>query len=171
MIVYEKFKKIKAFAFDVDGVFTNSDVLVTETGELLRTMNTRDGQGVKFALDLGYKVAIITKGQSKGVRMRFEVLGIEDIYDKIPEKSASFDHFMKKYKLDKEEILFMGDDIPDLVLFNKVGVAACPKDAADDILVRADFISSKDGGKGCVREVIEKVLRIQNKWVVPNITH
>lgn len=170
MIVYERFKSITTFAFDVDGVFTNSEVLITEAGEFLRTMNTRDGQAVKYALDQGYKVAIITKGQSIGVRSRFEMLGIEDIYDRIKEKSESFDHYVNKYNLQKEEILFMGDDIPDLVLFDKVGIAACPRDAADDVLQKADFISSKDGGKGCVREVIEKVLRIQDKWVVPSFT-
>lgn len=170
MIVYEKFKSITTFAFDVDGVFTNSEILITESGELLRTMNTRDGQAVKYALDQGFKIAIITKGQSIGVRSRFEMLGIEDIYDKIKEKAESFDHFVNKYNLQKEEILFMGDDVPDLVLFDKVGVAACPSDAADDVLVRADFISSKEGGKGCVREVIEKVMKIQDKWVIPKDT-
>jgi 3-deoxy-D-manno-octulosonate 8-phosphate phosphatase (KDO 8-P phosphatase) len=158
------FKNITTFIFDVDGVFTNSDVIVMENGDFVRIMNTRDGQAVKLALQAGYHVAIITKGFSDGVRKRFEILGVPHIYDRLEEKSEAFFHLVEKLSLGKEEILFMGDDIPDLILYDKVGISACPADAASDNLSKAMYISSKDGGKGCVREVIEKVMRLQGKW-------
>jgi 3-deoxy-D-manno-octulosonate 8-phosphate phosphatase (KDO 8-P phosphatase) len=156
--------QITTFVFDVDGVFTNSEVIVMENGDHIRTMNTRDGQALKFAMDAGYNVAIITKGFSPGVRNRFEFLGVPHIYDRLSEKESAFDDYIKKLGLVKSEILFMGDDIPDLVLFEKVGISACPADAAIENLQRAKYISSKNGGQGCVREVIEKVMRLQGKW-------
>ncbi len=161
---YSLVNKITTFIFDVDGVFTNSEVLVMENGDLLRTMNTRDGQAVKFAIDAGYNVAVITKGFSVGVRKRFELLGIPHIYDRLLEKTDAFNDYVRKLNLKKEEMLYMGDDIPDLVLFDKVGVSACPADAAFENLKQAKFVSSKNGGEGCVREVIEKVMRAQGKW-------
>jgi len=158
------FNHITTFVFDVDGVFTNSDVIVMENGDLVRTMNTRDGQAVKIAIDAGYHVAIITKGFSSGVRKRFELLGVPHIYDKLKEKETAFLAYTSLLKLNKEEILFMGDDIPDLILYDKVGISSSPADGAAENLQRAQFISSKKGGEGCVREVIEKVMRIQGKW-------
>ncbi|MBK9734516.1 MAG: 3-deoxy-D-manno-octulosonate 8-phosphate phosphatase [Saprospiraceae bacterium] len=155
---------ITTFVFDVDGVFTNGEVIVMENGDLVRTMNTRDGQAVKMALEAGYNIAVITKGFSSGVRKRFEVLGVSYIYDRLQEKEAAFTSFKDTLQLKKEEILFMGDDIPDLILYDKVGVSACPADACAENLQRASFISSKKGGEGCVREVIEKVMRAQGKW-------
>ncbi|HMT53418.1 MAG TPA: 3-deoxy-D-manno-octulosonate 8-phosphate phosphatase [Saprospiraceae bacterium] len=158
------FNYITTFVFDVDGVFTNGEVIVTESGELLRTMSTRDGQAVKIAMENGYQVAIITKGFSTGVRKRFELLGIPYIYDKLAEKTAAFDDLAGKLSLKKQEILFMGDDIPDLVLYDKVGISACPADAAPENLQKAMYISPNKGGHGCVREVIERVMRLQGKW-------
>jgi len=158
------FNHITTFVFDVDGVFTNSEVIVMENGDLVRTMNTRDGQAVKIAIDAGYHVAIITKGFSSGVRKRFELLGVPHIYDKLKEKETAFLAYTSLLKLNKEEILFMGDDIPDLILYDKVGISSSPSDGAAENLQRAQFISSKKGGEGCVREVIEKVMRIQGKW-------
>ena len=158
------FNHITTFVFDVDGVFTNSDVIVMENGDLVRSMNIRDGQAVKIAIDAGYHVAIITKGFSSGVRKRFELLGVPHIYDKLKEKETAFLAYTSLLKLNKEEILFMGDDIPDLILYDKVGISSSPSDGAAENLQRAQFISSKKGGEGCVREVIEKVMRIQGKW-------
>jgi 3-deoxy-D-manno-octulosonate 8-phosphate phosphatase (KDO 8-P phosphatase) len=155
---------ITTFIFDVDGVFTNSDVIVMENGDHVRVMSTRDGQAVKIALDAGYNIAVITKGFSKGVRRRFEFLGVPYIYDSLPEKTQAFEDYVTKLQLKKEEILFMGDDIPDLVLYDKVAVSACPADGAIENLQRARYISSKNGGQGCVREIIEKVMRLQGKW-------
>ncbi|MBK8668054.1 MAG: 3-deoxy-D-manno-octulosonate 8-phosphate phosphatase [Saprospiraceae bacterium] len=155
---------ITTFVFDVDGVFTNSEVLVLENGDLVRTMNTRDGQVVKLAMEAGYNVAIITKGYSEGVRKRFETLGVPYIYDKLKEKETALNDYKSALKLTDAEILYMGDDIPDLPLYDKVGVSACPSDGATDNLQKAMYISSKKGGQGCVREIIEKVMRLQGKW-------
>lgn len=164
MMDHALFNNITTFIFDVDGVFTNSDVIVMENGDFVRIMNTRDGQAVKLALQAGYHVAIITKGFSEGVRKRFEILGVPYIYDRLDEKTGAFNDLVSKLNLQKHEMLFMGDDVPDLVLYDKVGISACPADAASDNLDRAMYISAKDGGKGCVREVIEKVMRLQGKW-------
>lgn len=163
---HSKFNHITTFIFDVDGVFTNSNLLVTESGELLRTMNTRDGQGVKYALQQGYRVAIITKGNSRGVRVRLEGLGIPHVYDCLETKIEAFNEYVAEVGVSTEEILWMGDDVPDLALFPHVGVAACPRDAISDVISRADYIAAAKGGEGCVREVIEKVLRIRGDWVV-----
>lgn len=166
MIDHKEFRAIKAFVFDVDGVFTNSDILITDQGEMLRLMNTRDGQGVKFALDNGYLVFIITKGASPGVRKRFELLGLTEIHDKVTDKKVVLLDIYNRFGLSKHEVLYMGDDIPDLLLFDEVGISSCPSDAAVDVLQRARYISPIDGGKGCVREIIERVMRIQDKWVI-----
>lgn len=161
---FKKFNHITTFIFDVDGVFTNSEVIVHENGDHIRTMSTRDGQAVKYALEAGYHVAVITKGFSEGVKIRFEFLGVPHFYYKLMDKSDSFDDLTSKLSLAKEEILYMGDDIPDLVNFRKAGVTACPSDAVPEIMRASDFISTLKGGHGCVREVIEKVMRIQGKW-------
>ena len=163
---FSKFNHITTFVFDVDGVFTNSEVIVMENGDMLRVMNTRDGQAVRYALDTGYKVAVITKGASEGVRKRFEYLGLIDIYDKLKHKEEAFEHLFAKYNLKKEEILYMGDDVPDLVLFDKVAISSCPSDAVVDVISRAEYISAFAGGKGCVREIIEKVMRLRGDWPV-----
>jgi 3-deoxy-D-manno-octulosonate 8-phosphate phosphatase (KDO 8-P phosphatase) len=163
-MVHELLKKIDTFVFDVDGVFTNSEVLITESGEHLRVMNTRDGQAVKYAIEAGYNLAIITKGFSQGVRKRFEYLGVPHIYDCVHDKLDAFNEYVQLLNLKKDQILFMGDDIPDLCLYDKVGIAACPADAATENLERAGYISPKPGGSGCVREIIEKVMRLQGKW-------
>lgn len=163
---FSKFNSITTFVFDVDGVFTNSEVIVMENGDMLRVMNTRDGQAVRYALEAGYRVAVITKGASEGVRKRFEYLGLTDIYDKLKEKETAFSDLSQKYGILKENILYMGDDIPDLVLFDKVGISSCPSDAVVDVLQRAEYISHLPGGKGCVRDVIEKVMRLRGDWPV-----
>ncbi|MFZ1751844.1 MAG: HAD hydrolase family protein [Saprospiraceae bacterium] len=165
MMDFALFNDITTLVFDVDGVFTNSEVIVMENGDFVRIMNTRDGQAIKYAIEAGYHVAIITKGFSGGVRKRFEFLGVPYIYDKLSEKKTAFDDLKNRLAIQKKEILYMGDDIPDLVLFDEVGVSACPADAAADVLAKAMYISTYIGGKGCVRDIIEKVMRIQGKWV------
>jgi 3-deoxy-D-manno-octulosonate 8-phosphate phosphatase (KDO 8-P phosphatase) len=164
MFRHSDLEQITTFIFDVDGVFTNSQVLVLENGDLLRSMNTRDGQAVKLALEAGFTVAIITKGLSSGVRKRFENLGVHHIYDKVDRKIHAFEHFVSTKNLEKKEILYVGDDIPDLEIFPLAGISACPSDAAHDNLKKADYVCQHQGGMGCVREIIEKVMRIQGKW-------
>jgi 3-deoxy-D-manno-octulosonate 8-phosphate phosphatase (KDO 8-P phosphatase) len=161
---YSKFSKIDTFIFDVDGVFTDGNILVTESGEMLRTMSTKDGQAIRFALDKGYKVIIITKGFSEGVRKRFEFLGVTAVYDRLKEKTAAFHDAVTKYSLTTDKILYMGDDLPDLVLLRLAGLSACPSDAVNEVLEESEFISAYKGGDGCVRDVVEKVMRCQNTW-------
>jgi 3-deoxy-D-manno-octulosonate 8-phosphate phosphatase (KDO 8-P phosphatase) len=163
---YTKWKDIKCFVFDVDGVFTDTHILVTESGELLRTMNVRDGQAIKFALSAGYRIAIFTKGASMGVRKRLEGLGIKDIFDRLDDKEAAFDQYIAQHQISTSDVLYMGDDIPDLVLLEKVGLPTCPSDATPEVMAKSMFVSSIGGGKGCVRDVITRVMKAQNTWPV-----
>ncbi|MCB0659919.1 MAG: HAD hydrolase family protein [Saprospiraceae bacterium] len=164
MLDHSLLHKINTFIFDVDGVFTDGKILVTESGELLRSMHTRDGQALVLALEAGYTIAIITKGYSAGVRKRFEKLGITHIYDSLKEKKSAFHHFVDSQQIEKENIVYMGDDIPDLPIFDLVSIAACPKDAVPEVIAKCNYISPKKGGQGCVRELIERVMRVQGKW-------
>lgn len=161
---HSKFNSITTLIFDVDGVFTNSEVLVNDDGSLLRKMNVRDGQAIKLAKKAGYNLAVLTKGASPGAKIRLTSLGIEDYYDQLTEKTSAFNHYIDKMGLKKDEILYMGDDVPDLAIFSRVSISCCPYDAANDVLPKADYISPKSGGNGCVRDVIERVMRIQGKW-------
>lgn len=163
-MVHSLFDHITTLVFDVDGVFTNGEVIVMEDGSFVRTMHTRDGQALKFAMESGYHVAIMTKGFSDGVRKRFEILGVKYIYDKLHEKTSAFQEFKSKLNLKKEEILYMGDDIPDLNVYPLAGISVSPADGAFENLERAMYITARKGGQGCVREIIEKVMRQQGKW-------
>lgn len=160
----ELFNQVNTFIFDVDGVLTNSELIITEAGELLRKMNTRDGYALKAALKADFKVAIITGGKSKGVVDRLRALGIQDIYFGIQDKIEAFDEYLLTYNLNPETILYMGDDLPDYDVMKRVGLAACPSDAAPEIARISRYVSAKKGGEGCVRDVIEKVLRLHGHW-------
>ena len=161
----EKFKDIKTFIFDVDGVLTNSELIVLESGKLLRKMSVRDGYAIKRAIQKGYRVAIITGGKSEGVVSRLKALGVVDVYAGIEDKADAYRELVYTYDLKPLEILYMGDDFPDIPVMHKVGLATCPKDAAHEVIEIADYISPTEGGKGCARDVIEKVLRLQGKWL------
>lgn len=162
----ELLHNIKAFVFDVDGVFSNN-VILHPSGELMRSMNIKDGFAVQYAIKKGYPIAIITGGNSDSVRIRFENLGIRDIYLKSFNKITDFDHFLKKNKLKQEEVLYMGDDLPDYQIMKRVGVPTCPADAVEEIKAISMYISYKTGGEGCVRDVIEQTLRVQGQWMHP----
>lgn len=160
----EAFRDINTFIFDVDGVLTNCEVLVLENGQLLRTMNVRDGFAIKIAIRQGYRVAIITAGRSEGVELRLKGLGVEDVYSGSEDKIAAFNDLKAKYELDPGKILYMGDDLPDYPVMRKVGFPACPADAVREIQEVARYVSPRKGGDGCVRDVIEKVLRLRGNW-------
>lgn len=164
MNVYQKFAKVNTLIFDVDGVFTNSNILITESGDLLRSMSTQDGYAVKKAIQEGYHVAIITKGNSKGVVSRLEGLHVLDIYSAVDDKLEVFHEYCKKKNITSETCLYMGDDISDLVVLNEVQLATCPNDAVEEVIASSDYISPYKGGEGCVRDVIERVLRLNNHW-------
>lgn len=161
----EQFKNIHTLIFDVDGVLTDSKLLILENGQLLRQMNTRDGFALKEAVRQGLRVCIITGGRSKGVIVRLKGLGITDIYIGVEDKLKVYKEFVKDYDLDEEGILFMGDDIPDYQLMRNVALPTCPQDAVPELLSVAKYISPYKGGQGCVRDVIEKVLKLQRKWM------
>ena len=156
---------ITTFIFDVDGVLTNGKVLITSQGEMYREMDTKDGYALKCALVQGYRVCIISGGTNEGVRNRLKALGIYDIYLGAHHKQEPFQDLMDSYDLKPEEILYMGDDVPDIVVMEQVGVAACPQDAVSDVKEIANYVSHKKGGEGCVREIIEQTLRVQGKWL------
>lgn len=156
--------KIKTFIFDVDGVLTDGKILINSDGELLRSFDTKDGYAMKCALVKGFKIAIITGGRNEAVRERFKELGVIDIYLGTHHKLDAYQDLMDNYNLNPEEILYIGDDIPDIPVMEKVGLGCCPANAASDVKAMADYVSHKKGGEGCVRELIEQVLRVQGKW-------
>lgn len=162
----ELLNQVKAFVFDVDGVFSHN-VVLHPSGELMRSMNIKDGFAVQYAIKKGYPIAIITGGNSVSVKKRFENLGITDIYLKSFNKMLDFDHFLDKYKISPEEILYMGDDLPDYQIMKRVGVPTCPADAVEEIKGISLYISHKTAGEGCVRDVIEQTLRVQDQWMHP----
>jgi 3-deoxy-D-manno-octulosonate 8-phosphate phosphatase (KDO 8-P phosphatase) len=157
-------KEIKAFAFDIDGVLTKGDVLVNEEGQMLRSVNIKDGYALQHAVKQGYPIAIISGGKSEGMRKRFEGLGLRHIYLGQDHKEAAFADFLSKVNLQPQQVAYMGDDMPDLPLIQQVGLGCCPKDAAIDIKDIAQYISPNNGGEACVRELIERVMKIQNTW-------
>ncbi|MCF8237050.1 MAG: 3-deoxy-D-manno-octulosonate 8-phosphate phosphatase [Saprospiraceae bacterium] len=158
------FHPIKAFFFDVDGVMTDGSLLVTESGEFLRRMSTRDGFAMKLAIKLGYPIGVITGGSSIGVEKRLTLLGVSPIYSGVQIKEPVFLEYIQSSGLDPTTILYMGDDYPDIEVMPHVGLAACPSDAIPEIQRICTYISPFAGGDGCVRDVIEKTLRIQQKW-------
>lgn len=162
--LYDKFKRIKCFVLDVDGVLTNSQLLLSEDGQLLRSMNTRDGLAIKLAIDRGYHVAVVTGGNSQGVVKRLSALGVQDIYSGVSDKLSIVQTLLQRIEIDAQNLLFIGDDIIDLECLNLAGIAACPQDAVTDVIEIADYISPFNGGQGCVRDVIEKVLKLNNHW-------
>ena len=159
------FKKIKAFAFDVDGVFTNGQVYLMPGNEFIRAINIKDGYAVQYCVKQGIPVGIISGGKSDEIDLRFRMLGVTDIYMGSSNKIESFEDFCMKYGLSYEDVLYMGDDIPDYEIMQKAGLPTCPNDAATEIKQMAKFISDKGGGMGCVRDVIEQTLRVQGKWM------
>jgi 3-deoxy-D-manno-octulosonate 8-phosphate phosphatase (KDO 8-P phosphatase) len=156
--------KIKAFAFDVDGVFTDGSLLVDNDGHFLRTYNAKDGYAVRQAVLNGYHVAIITGGIAASIEYRFKNLGVKDIFLLSENKIQDFKTFCTHRNVNADEVLFMGDDIPDIEIMQNCGIACCPADAVPEVKKSATYISAFDGGKGCVRDVIEQVLKIQGKW-------
>ncbi|MBO7316541.1 MAG: HAD hydrolase family protein [Paludibacteraceae bacterium] len=165
MNVKEKMAKIKAFAFDVDGVLSANTIPLFPDGEPMRMINIKDGYAIHQAVLKGFPIAIISGGKTNAIRVRFESLGIKDIYLGSRFKTNEFADFLEKYDLQPSDVLFMGDDIPDFEVMKMVGIAACPCDAAPEIKEISAYISNKKGGEGCGRDVIEQVLKAQDKWM------
>ena len=157
--------QIRAFIFDVDGVLTDGLVHVTETGEQLRRFSIKDGYALQLAVKRGYPIAIISGGRSQSVVSRLQGLGIKDIYIGVETKTDAFEEFLIIHDLQPEQVMYMGDDIPDFPVMQKVGLPVCPADAAEEIKTISKYISPVKGGAGCVRDVIEKVLKVQGSWL------
>lgn len=162
----QKLNKITTFMFDVDGVMTDGKVLVMESGEVVRNMNSKDGYAIHLAVSKAYRIVIISGGNNVAVKNMLLRTGVNDVFINQHDKLACYLEYLKLNNLTDEEVLFMGDDLPDHEIMSRVGVAVCPKDAVPDIKQICQYVSDKNGGEGCVRDVIEQVLRVQSKWEI-----
>jgi len=161
----EYLQHITTFVLDVDGVLTDGSVQVTTNGELYRTMNVKDGFALKTAVDEGFHMCIISGGSNEGVRKRLEGLGITEIHLGAKDKVALLNNFFKTNGIQSNQVIYMGDDIPDLAAMQLVGLPCCPQDAVPEIKAVCKYISHKKGGKGAVRDIIQQVLKVQGKWI------
>jgi len=157
--------RVKTFIFDIDGVLSLQTIPMNSFGVPSRTVNLRDGYAMQLAVRKGYRVAVISGGKSKEYVRRLKGLGIKDIYMNSRSKMQHFKHYLEKHSLNSEDILYMGDDIPDYPVMKSVGIPVCPADADSEIKQISVYISDKKGGEGCVRDVIEQVMRLHNKWM------
>lgn len=164
MINYD-LKKIKAIVFDVDGVLSRQTITLASTGEPLRTVNIKDGYAIQLAQKVGLRIVILTGGKTEAIRKRYEGLGVEDIYMGCAVKIKTYDEFLDKYQISDEEVIYVGDDIPDYEVMRLSGCPCCPADACPDIKAISVYISSRKGGEGVGRDVLEQVLRAQGKWL------
>lgn len=161
----ELLKGITTFIFDYDGVLSQGLVVLTEDGEPLRTANVRDGYALQLAVKRGYNIAIISGGKSKSVMNRLLSLGITDVFLGVGNKLEVFEQYIAEKGIRPDEIVYMGDDIPDYHVMQRAAVPACPADAAEEIRSISKYISHFDGGQGCVRDIIEQVMKLQHKWM------
>ena len=161
------FLKIKAFAFDIDGVATDGSILCIPGGDLLRVYDAKDSFAVRMATMNGYPVAVITGGSSLSIRERMVTTGLkpEDVFLHCRNKMDEFRQFCERYGLQPEDVMYFGDDIPDIEVIQASGCGVCPADAVEEVKAAADYVSPFPGGKGCLRDTIEKVMRAQGRWV------
>jgi 3-deoxy-D-manno-octulosonate 8-phosphate phosphatase (KDO 8-P phosphatase) len=165
----DKLKNIKGFLFDVDGVLSLDTTPLDEQGDPMRTANVKDGFAIRYALRSGFQVGIITGANTQRVKLRYEKIGVQHIYLGAFEKTACLEDFVSKTGLMKSEILYMGDDLVDYTIMKEIGVPTCPVDAVPEIKAISMYISDRKGGEACVRDVIEQVIRSQEKWVGQDI--
>lgn len=161
----QKLRHITCFVFDVDGVLTDGSLILLPTGDQVRTMNIRDGYALQLAVKKGYRVVIISGGKSDAVKTRLNGLGITDIFLGVDDKDVKLKEIMLSAGLDGKTILYMGDDIPDIPAMKLCGIISCPADAAPEIKELSIYVSEKNGGNGCVRDVIEQTMRLHGKWL------
>ena len=161
----EDLVRVKAFIFDIDGVLSLQTINLNSFGVPNRTVNLRDGYALQLAVKKGYYVGIISGSSSRDYQKRLRSLGVYDIYLKSRSKMNDFDTFLKKHNLTRSDVLYMGDDIPDFEVMKEAGIAVCPSDADSEIRQISAYISDKKGGEGCVRDIIEQVLRLHNNWM------
>jgi 3-deoxy-D-manno-octulosonate 8-phosphate phosphatase (KDO 8-P phosphatase) len=159
------FREIDTFIFDVDGVMTDGKILVTEGGDFLRTYNSKDGYAIRRAVEEGYNVCIITGGRGGSIEHRMKKLGIRQVFTGADPKLAVFQRYCKAHDINPLTTLFLGDDLNDFEVMQKVGLPCCPADACSEIIGISSYISPFKGGDGCVRDVIEKVMKLHGKWL------
>ncbi len=161
----EKFEQVKAFIFDIDGVLSMDTSPLNDEGDPVRTANVKDGYALRNALSMGYHIGIITGGAVERVRIRYAKLGVPHIYMGVRDKMESLRDFMEKTGVKAGEILYMGDDLVDYQVMSEIGVPTCPRDAVHEIKEISVYISELKGGEGCVRDVVEQVMRAQDTWI------
>jgi len=161
----ERLKHITTFIFDYDGVLTDGNVIMMPDGEGLRVSNVRDGYALQLARKKGFRVAVISGARSESMIQRMNLLKIQDVFLGVENKLAVFQEYLRLLGITADQVLYMGDDIPDYEVMKVAGVPACPADAAEEIRHISMYISHAGGGKGCVRDVIEQVLKVQGKWM------
>ena len=160
----QKLEKIKCIILDIDGVLTDGNLLLMPDGNFVRQMNVKDGFAINLAIQKGYFIAIISGGTGSGVIERLKALGINEIYTKVTDKVDVLKEIIEIHGIEAQSIVYMGDDIPDYEIMQKVGLSTCPNDAVEEIKSVVDYISPIKGGKGCVRDIIEQILKSQNQW-------
>ena len=160
----EKLNKIKTFVFDIDGVFTNGKIMVDSHGNESRSFNTKDGIAVKLANDLGYNITVITGANNNGIKARLNRLGIKNVFLNSSDKVKDLLNYSKTNNINLEKTVYMGDDLPDTFPMKLVYLKTCPFDAVPEVREISDYISNKNGGEGCVRDIIEQTLKVQGNW-------
>lgn len=160
----EDILNVEAMIFDVDGVLTDGGIIPTRDGDFIRKYNAKDGYAIAYAIKMGYKICIITGGRGENLHYRLKMLHIEDIYLDCSNKMAALEEYCQKYGLKRENLIYMGDDIPDLECMQAVGIPVCPADSAMEVIEASRYVSEFDGGRGCVRDIIEQVLRARGDW-------
>lgn len=161
----DKLKNITCFIFDIDGVLTDGTVYVSDKGEQSRGFNIKDGYAIQLAVKLGYHVAGMTGSKSTVAVHRLKGLGVTDVFVGVTSKEAKFHEYIAQYNISPDNVIYMGDDIPDISLLKEVGLPACPADAVEEVKAISQYISPLAGGKGCVRDIIEKTIKLQGKWM------
>lgn len=162
----QKLNRIKTFLFDVDGVLTNGTVYVMENGEFVRNLNSKDGYAMQLAVKKGYRIGIITGGNSPAIKKALENIGVQDVFLSQHDKLSCYKDYIYTYDLKEDEVLYMGDDLPDYEVMQRVGVAVCPQNSAPEIKSICAYISSRNGGDACVRDIIEQVMKCQGTWEI-----
>ena len=162
----QRLSKITTLMFDVDGVMTDGKVLVMESGEMVRNLNSKDGYAFHLAVVKGYRVAIISGGNNVAVKNSLERSGVTDVFIRQHDKLGCYQDYLSLHGLKDEEVLFMGDDLPDHQVMSRVGLAACPNDAVQEIRSICQYVSPLKGGEGCVRDIIEQILKSQGQWSI-----
>ena len=157
--------KIKAVIFDVDGVLSTSTISMGPDGQPVRSLNIKDGYAIQLAIKMGLHLAIITGGKTENVRLRYEGLGMKDVYLGVSMKLEVYEQFKQKYGLKDEEVLYVGDDIPDYEIMQICGLPCCPSDACPEIREISTYVSPCEGGRGCARDILEQILKAQGTWM------